>query len=169
MSAVENATQAIHAHNQMLLEQLEPLRIEKQRFIDELATIEKLIAEIESRLKREGHTEKKGNRKPRKQSKPCAKKADVLAATRELVSDHQPIELGQLEAKLKQELSVERGFSLSGVALRLRECLSTTQFSSDPDGNICFASKGVPADELAYEPGAEKLPVDDSDIGSIDA
>ena len=142
MSAVETATQAIQAHDQLLLDQLQPLEQEAERLKSELAAIEDLAHEIRSRLKIPAAEPKRTKRGSRKPTKPCAKKADVMQVTRSLIKANQPIELSDLETKLKQELSSEQGFSLSGVALRFKECIVSDEFAPDRNGWICLASDG---------------------------
>lgn len=141
MSAVETAVQAIQTHDQLLLDQLKPLEQEAARLKAELVAVEELANEIRSRLRLPSSEAKRTKRSSRKPTKPCAKKTDVMAAAISLVRTHQPIELSELETKLKHKLSSESGFSLSGVALRFKECLASDEFAPDQNGSICIASR----------------------------
>ena len=165
MSAVETAVRAIQTHDQLLLDQLKPLEQEAARLKAELVAVEELANEIRSRLQLPSPEAKRTKRSSRKPAKPCAKKADVMEAAISLVRAHQPIELSDLETKLKNKLSSESGFSLSGVALRFKECLASDEFAPDQNGLICLAST-APATGSANPSGAtetnQNLDVDGS-------
>ncbi|WP_430451105.1 hypothetical protein [Rhodopirellula europaea] len=136
MSAVDNALKVIHDHDQLLLDQLQPLEQEASELEARLATIHELRDEIKSRLKVPPEKKSSPKRQTRRASRPCAKKADVLLALRDLVSQNQPIDRSDLESLAKHKLRDEQNFSLSGVKLRLQECLSSDEFSIDDAGFV---------------------------------
>lgn len=143
MSAIDDALKAIHDHDQLLLAQLEPLEQEAARLEARLATVQELRDEIKSRLKAPSARQKPTKSEPRRSSKPCAKKADVLLAIRDLVSQNQPIERSDLESLVKHKLRDERNFSLSGAKLRIQECLNSGEFSIDELGVVCLSNQSI--------------------------
>lgn len=139
MSAIETAREA-------LLAQLEPLEIEHAAAKERLDAIEQQKDQLEAALKALGVAKKPKPKAGRKPSKPFAKKADVMAVCLSLVEANQPIAKADLESLTKHNLATDQGFSLSGVPLRLKECLDSDAFTIDADGSV---RKTTPAFQTA--------------------
>jgi chromosome segregation ATPase len=113
-------------------QQLEPLTDEINELQILLSVKKKAMAQLEAALKPLIGK----NTKARKSSKPYATKETVMEACLSIVEENAPILKADLELLVKDKISKGMGFSLSGVQLRLRECLASTYLSIAPDGLV---------------------------------
>jgi hypothetical protein len=134
---------AIETVREVLLTQLEPLELEYAAAKERLDTIEQQKIQIEAALKALGTSKKSAARTLRKPGKPFAKKADVMAVCISLVEANQPIAKADLKSLVKHNLAEDQGFSLSGVPLRLKECLESNAFTVSADGTVRAASSAM--------------------------
>ena len=146
MNLVENAREA-------LLAQLDPIEREAAEIKERLDEINQAKAPLEAALKALEPSKKSKPKAARKASKPCARKADVRDVCLALVKENPAINQSELKELAKDKLASDLGFSLSGVSLRLRECLSSDMFSIGPDGTVSITS--ATPDEVVHP-----LPID---------
>tara|TARA_R110002073_G_scaffold8027_19_gene44879 strand:+ start:14733 stop:15188 length:456 start_codon:yes stop_codon:yes gene_type:complete len=139
MSAIDNVRET-------LLAELEPVEREYTETKERLDAIEKVKNQLEALLKAMDGTKRANGKAANKASKPFARKSDVMEVCRALVAANQPIAKDDLESLTKHKLANDGGFNLSGVALRLAECLASNAFEIASDGDVSLASKGVAAD-----------------------
>jgi len=126
----------IQAARSSLLKQLEPLAIEHAEAKERLDAIEQTKTMLEAALKALEEPRKAKSKATRKASKPYARKDDVMAVCVALVQANQPIAKSDLKSLAKHKLSEDQGFNLSGVSLRLSECLASETFQVDADGMV---------------------------------
>lgn len=131
MNAIETARAA-------LLPQLQTLKRDHAEAKERTRTIEHELNQIETALKALGGTKTAKAKAGGKPSKPCARKQDVMAVCVALVEANEPIAQDDLESLAKHKISEDLGFSLSGVSLRLAECLKSDVFQTDE--NDCVVS-----------------------------
>ncbi|QDU80734.1 hypothetical protein Pla110_24670 [Polystyrenella longa] len=132
MNTIQDASAAI-------LALLQPLEREATELQERLHEIDQAKAPLEAALKALTPNKKGKPKAGRKANKPCARKADVLTVCRTLVEENPGITLTVLEESAKEKLSGELGFSLSGVRLRLSECLSSNEFTVSPGDVVSIA------------------------------
>lgn len=142
-TAVTHAREAIE-------QQLEPLAKEVAELEDRLLEIRQTKTQLEAALKALSGSKAAKKAKPRKQSKPFACKEQVMAVCQTIVRENQPILRVDLEELAKDKLGKDMGFSLSGVQLRLRECLASSTFVIDDKDLVSLAvvkpQSGQPAE-----------------------
>lgn len=139
MNAIETARAA-------LLPQLQTLKRDHAEAKERVRTIEHELNQIEAALKALGGTKTakaKGGGKP---SKPCARKQEVMAVCLALVEANQPIAKDDLESLAKHKIAEDLGFSLSGVSLRLAECLKSDVFQMDKNDCVVSSDSVAPLD-----------------------
>lgn len=137
MNAIATAREAI-------LSQLEPIERQADGLRHRLAELEAEKAPLEAALAALDESKKP---KGRKAAKPCAKKPDVEAVCRSLLSEDGSLSRGDLEARAKKKLSGELGFSLSGFGLRFKQCLASNGFVVSEAGIVTLtrtAGSGEP-------------------------
>lgn len=122
----------------VIREQLEPILIETAATEAKLSELKQSKAKLEAALK--VLTGGKSN-KSRKSAKPYAKKDVVMKVCLAMVRDNTPIPKSDLELLVKDKLGKDMGYSLSGVQLRLRECLAAKQFVEASDGRISISAE----------------------------
>jgi len=132
MNAISTAREALQA-------QLEPIACEAAELKERLDTLGRSKAQLEAALKALAPSKKSKSKAARKAEKPCARKPDVLAVCLALVKENPKISQGELEELAKHKLAEDLGFSLSGVGLRLGECLSSESFAVAADGTVSIA------------------------------
>ena len=129
-------TQAVEA----IKLQLEPLRREVDELEGRLSEIHCSKRKLEAALKAlTGKTANSGDKR-RKATKPCAKKDTVLDVCLAIVRDNEPIPIADLELLAKDKIGKDLGYSLSGVQLRLKECLSSASFSVSEDDKVSLTT-----------------------------
>jgi len=126
-------TPAINQAREAIEQQLEPLLLELTALEKNLTELKQTEAQLKDALKA---LTKTGNTKSRKVSKPYAKKATVMKACLAIAKDNSPILKSDLELLVKDKLGKDMGYSLSGVQLRLGECLASEQFEIGADGMV---------------------------------
>lgn len=129
MTAVESAREA-------LLTVIEPLRRELGDAKSNLLALENELKPLEEALQKLDP----GKKAKSKASKPCARKQDVMQVCLALVEANQPIVKDDLVSLVKHKLAEEGGFSLSGVSLRLAECLASDEFATSVGDTIKLAA-----------------------------
>ncbi|WP_153558155.1 hypothetical protein [Roseimaritima sediminicola] len=137
---VLEAASAVEAARESLLSQLEPVEREAAALKERLAAIEQTRDQLEAAIKALTPDRKPKSRGSRKPSKPFAKKADVHAVCLALVEANAPIAKADLESLAKHKLSEDLDFSLSGVSLRLSECLRSEDFNISPEGLVSLSA-----------------------------
>lgn len=120
--------------------QLEPINREITEIEERLAMLRKSKARLEAaRVALAGAPNGKG-KAGRKASKPYARKETVMNVCLDIAKQNAPIPKADLEALVKDKLGDEQGFSLSGVQLRLRECLAGDTFEVTENGMVSLAT-----------------------------
>jgi len=165
MNAISTAREALQA-------QLEPIASEAAELKERLDTLGRSKTQLEAALKALAPSKKSKTRSAGKAAKPCARKPDVLAVCLALVKENPKLGKAELEELAKHKLADDLGFSLSGVGLRLGECLSSGSFAVAADGTVSIAQAlaGKASDkaqsnlshsfELPVERSAEREKVD---------
>lgn len=125
MNAVETARKA-------LLEEHESLKSEFVETKARATELEKSISQIEAALK--ALAPGKSAKAKRKSTKPFVKKPDVMKVCLQLVEDNPAIPRGDLETMIKERLASD--FNLSGVSMRIRECLASEHFNVLEDKTV---------------------------------
>lgn len=133
MSAVETARDALQSV-------INPLRDELASAKSRVASIETELKPLEEALKSLDSGKKAKSKAARKAGKPCAKKQDVLEICLALVEANQPIAKADLESLAKHKITESGKFSLSGVSLRLSECLASETFTIADDETITLST-----------------------------
>ena len=132
-------TVAVDTAREAILAQLEPLQREYAEAKARLDAIEESKAQLEAALRALSPGKKPRSKAGRKASKPYARKSDVQAVCLSLVKDNPAIAKDELEELAKHTLAEEQGFSLSGVSLRLSECLASGAFNVGETGTVTLA------------------------------
>ncbi len=151
MSAIDNVRET-------LLAELEPVAREYAETKERLDAIEKVKSQLEALLKAMDGTKRGNGKATSKAGKPFARKKDVMEVCRALVATNQPIAKDDLESLTKHKLADDYGFNLSGVALRLAECLVSDVFEIATNGDVSLASSGG---------GPDATPVSNAAVGRI--
>ena len=115
-----------------LEQQLEPLATEAAELSTRLAEIKQTQNQLEAAIKALGGNAKAS--KPKKPTKPCAKQEEVMVVCKSVCYEAGTISQSELEDAVKQELRGD--FNLSGVKLRIAECLATKAFSVGDNGAV---------------------------------
>lgn len=121
--------------------QLEPIIQEETELTAKLSALKQSKARLEAALKA---LQASWAGKGAKSAKPCARKETVMEVCLAIVRDNAPISKADLEALAKDKISNDLGMSLSGVKLRLRECLASDAFILADDDTITL-TKGPPS------------------------
>lgn len=122
-------------------QQLAPIANEVAEIEAKLLELRETKAKLESALAALTGAKNVKAGKSRKQTKPCANQEQVMAVCQVIVQENQPINQTDLEALTKEKLGKEMGYSLSGVQLRLRECLASNFFVLDDKELVSLAAK----------------------------
>jgi len=156
MNAIETAREALQA-------QLEPIASEAAELKAKLNTLDHSKAQLEAALKALAPSKKGKSKAAGKAVKPCARKPDVLAVCLAIAKANPKISKAELEALAKHKLANDLGFSLSGVGLRLGECLDSDSFVITADGSVSItqALPGKADSKAEHSPNlpVESLPV----------
>ena len=126
-------------------QQLEDIRKQNAETRAMLAEGEGYEARLETAYKALSGSKPTKGKAGRKQSKPCARKAAVMDVCLELVRQNAPLPQSDLEALVKDRLS--ESYNLSGVKLRMQECLSSDAFSVTADGMVSLVDDSQMARE----------------------
>jgi hypothetical protein len=129
MKELENVREAV-------LAELEPVEIEIAEVKTRLSELELVQGRCEAILKTlNGGSKAKSTKSKaaRKAGKPYARKADVMKVCINVLKISGPLAKARLESLVKKHLSEEDGFSLSGVGLRMSECLTSDQLNLKAD------------------------------------
>lgn len=120
--------------------QLEPIYIEVAETTELLKTLQNSKARLEAaRVALTGN--KAGKAKSgTKDRKPSANKTTVMKVCLDIATQNDPITKEDLEQLAKDKLSDDLGFSLTGVQLRLRECLADDAFDITDDDMVSLAA-----------------------------
>ncbi len=121
--------------------QLLPIEQETADLETKLAELKSTKAKLEAAyqaLTGKSPSKQKANRKA---TKPCARKQDVLSACQSVLQTRGPLSKPELEALVKAELSEKQGFNLSGVGLRMTECLRSEAFDVSSDEIVALRSE----------------------------
>lgn len=120
--------------------QLEPICVEVAQTTEHLKTLQNSKARLEAARAAltgtKGGKAKSGN----KERKPSANKSTVMKVCIDIATQNAPIAKADLEELAKDKLSDDLGFSLTGVQLRLRECLADDAFAITDDDMVSFAA-----------------------------
>jgi len=157
MNAIETAREALQA-------QLEPIASEAAELKAKLNTLDRSKAQLEAALRALTPSKKGKTKVASKASKPCARKPDVLAVCLTIVKANPKISKTELEALAKHKLANDLDFSLSGVGLRLGECLDSDSFVITADGSVSIAP-ALPNKAISKAQHSSDFPVESLPVG----
>lgn len=122
-------------------QELDPIlrRIEKANAI--LGRLKQSKVGLEAALKALTDHETKSKKRNRKPPKPCATKEEVMKVCTSIAALKPALNKPDFESKVKAKLSSELGYSLSGVQLRLRECLASRRIQISEEGLVSLNPK----------------------------
>lgn len=116
--------------------QLEPIERETAEVERRLAELKSIKAKLEAAYQALSGRSIASGKNGRKAAKPCARKRDVMELCLSIVKENKGIDKAALEEKVKEELGKNRGLSLSGLTLRMAECLRSDRFTVSEEGSV---------------------------------
>ncbi|MEZ6063743.1 MAG: hypothetical protein R3C19_25625 [Planctomycetaceae bacterium] len=159
MNAVKEALEAIER-------QLTPIDAQCAELKARLAELQQTKEQLEAARAALNGTQKPGGKAKRKAAKPCARKNDVIAACKDILSENGPLSKDDLEGLVASRLGDDQNFSLSGFTLRFKEALQSELFHVEPDGVVSIArsipTAATPDRSTAAVSASGQLAVDES-------
>lgn len=126
---------------QAIEQQLEPILQQTAQAEAQLAELRKSKERLEAARKALGSGRAQASKTNGKSTKPFADKEVVLRVCREIARGRVPIAKADLEARAKDKLRPD--YNLSGVQLRLAECLKSATFTVDADDMVILTDPPV--------------------------
>lgn len=120
--------------------QLAPISLEVAETEERLKTLQNSKARLEAARIALAGTKSGKAKSGGKERKPAANKTTVMKVCLDIATQNSPIAKADLEELAKDKLSDDLGFSLTGVQLRLRECLADDAFDITDDEMISLAA-----------------------------
>lgn len=145
----------IRIAREQLERQLEPLATEAAELTERLAVITQTTDQLKAAIKELGGSVKAS--KPKRATKPCATQDKVMLVCKAVCYEAGQILQSELEDSVKRELKGD--FNLSGVKLRIAECLATPTFEVSDDGTVQMTGSTKASEPVAD--AATSWPVDD--------
>lgn len=120
--------------------QLEPIYVEITETTEHLKTLQNSKARLEAARVALSGTKSGKAKSGGKERKPSANKSTVMKVCLDIARQNAPISKDDLEALAKDKLSDGLNFSLTGVQLRLKECLADDAFNIAEDDMVSLAT-----------------------------